>query len=97
MSVRISSRVSTIRSSEIPSTGSRQDPAMSGAAAEAGQGLDRVRVGTAAQLLALSSTGEDIRAEKVAPVKAALEAGVYGVESSEVASAVVTSMLDDRR
>jgi negative regulator of flagellin synthesis FlgM len=54
---------------------------------------DRATFSSAASEVSQAASGENVRADKVAAVQAALAAGTYGVPASAVASKVVDSML----
>ena len=56
---------------------------------------DRATFSSAASEVSQAASGEDVRADKVAGVQAALAAGTYNVPASAVASKVVDSMLSD--
>ena len=54
---------------------------------------DRATFSSAASEVSQAASGEDVRADKVAAVQAAMAAGTYSVPASAVASRVIDSML----
>ena len=57
---------------------------------------DRATLSGAANEMALSASGDGVRADKVAAVQAALAAGTYNVSDTAVASKLVDAMLAPR-
>ena len=55
-----------------------------------------VSVSTTAGALAQVSGGDDVRNEKVAQLRAAIQSGTYNVSSSDVADKMIDSMLGGR-
>jgi len=64
-----------------------------GAASEASLTTDQATVSSAGSSVSQAASASDVRLEKVAAVKAALESGTYNVSASAVAGKVVDSML----
>ena len=57
------------------------------------QNTDKAQLSTAANQLAQSASGSDVRLDKVASIQSALRAGTYSVPASAVAQKVVSSLL----
>lgn len=68
-------------------------PAGGASAASAGvRASDQATISSTSGLLASALSGNDARMEKVAPVKAAIDAGTYSVPSSLVADKVISAL-----
>ncbi len=64
-----------------------------GATSQAALTTDQATVSSAGSSVSQAASASDVRLEKVASVKSALEAGTYNVPASAVAGKVVDSML----
>ena len=58
---------------------------------------DRATLSSAGSEVAQTSSGDDVRMDKVAAVQAALAAGTYSVPASALASKLVDAMLSGGR
>jgi negative regulator of flagellin synthesis FlgM len=80
----------TERSLSTAQTGSGKNQEPSGLPSQAGE----ARLSGAGSVLAAASTGEDVRTDKVAALKAAIDAGSYQVSASDVADKLIHTMLE---
>ena len=79
----------------VPQTAAPDPPQVRSGSAAATQaaGSDRATLSSAASEVAQTSSGDDVRLDKVATIQAALAVGTYNVSASAVASKVMDSML----
>ncbi len=77
----------------VESTATSRQPARTQTVSDPALGSDRATLSNAATEFSQAARAEDVRAEKVAAVHAALAAGTYSVPASAVASKLVDAML----
>ena len=80
----------TERSLTTGQTGSGKSPVPNSLTSQAGE----ASLSGAGSVLAAASTGDDVRTDKVAALKAAIHAGSYQVSASDVADKLIHSMLE---
>ncbi len=80
----------TERSLTSGQAGSGKNSVPSGLPSQAGE----ASLSGAGSVLAAASTGDDVRTDKVAALKAAIDAGSYQVSASDVADKLIHTMLE---
>jgi negative regulator of flagellin synthesis FlgM len=63
-------------------------------AGQARQVQDQASISSTGGLLSAAQSAPDVRAEKIAPIQAAINAGTYSVSSSDVADKLISSLLE---